>query len=115
MALTQMNPEEPEQSPWTFGLGDRLAKALSVASVTSIEMADYLGVSSNTIGNYTSGRTVPKKQTLRLWAMRTGAPLEWIETGVIPDDNAPDTGFSDLKHPGIGTITSITAWRERAS
>src|SRR5690606_1050724 len=47
MGITQMRPEEPERSPWAFGLGDRLAKALHVAEVTNMEMADYLGVSAN--------------------------------------------------------------------
>lgn len=85
-------------SKWSFGLPDRLAKALDVAGITNTEMAEYLGVSPNTIGNYTSGRTAPKKQTLRLWAMRTGAPLAWIETGAIneesPHPDGPDGGVS---------------------
>ena len=71
-----------------FGLPDRLNKALDVSGVSSTEMAEYLGVSRNTISNYINGRTVPKTQTLRLWAMRTGAPLEWLQTGEL-NEKAP--------------------------
>ncbi len=88
----------------SFGLPDRLAKALDVANVSSIEMADYLGVSRTTISNYTSGRTPVKKQTLRLWAMRTGIPLVWIETGEFGDDDPGDGGISGE------TDKKITVW-----
>ena len=64
-----------------FTRGDRMAKALEHSRVTVSEMADYLGVSRQTIGNWMHGRTQPSKGDLRLWAMRTGVPLEWIETG----------------------------------
>ena len=98
--------EERDDSPWVFGRGDRLAKALQVAHVATAEMADYLGVSPNTIGNYTSGRTEPKKQTLRVWAMRTGAPLEWLELGIVgPDGLEPPT--SSVKTRGLATVHPI--------
>lgn len=82
-----------------FGLSDRLNKALTVADVSSQEMADYLGVSRNTISNYINGRTLAKKQTLRLWAMRTGVPLVWLEHGILPTH---DGGVSqDLRYSGL--------------
>lgn len=104
MAITQLKPQEPEESPWTFGLGDRLHKALRVAGVSNADMADYLGVSPNTIGNYTSGRTEVKMQTLRLWAMRTGAPLEWLETGI-------ERPVNDPKPIVTAAITNLADWR----
>lgn len=64
----------------------RLALALEVSGVSVAEMAEHLGASTNTVGNYTSGRTNPKRPTLVLWAMKTGAPLEWIMTGIDPTD-----------------------------
>lgn len=73
-----------------FGQPDRLGKALDVSGTTSMEMAEYLGVTRTTISNYINGHTDPKKQTLRLWAMKTGVPLEWIETGELPTN--PDNG-----------------------
>ena len=79
-----------------WDIGDRLSKALKHAGVGTAVMAEYLGISRNTVGNYTSGRTVPDKRTLRLWAMRTGVPLEWLETGEVPDGDpqGPDGGVS---------------------
>ncbi|MFF7683117.1 helix-turn-helix domain-containing protein [Microbacterium sp. NPDC007973] len=72
-----------ETFPWAFDLGDRLDKALRVAGVSTAEMADTLDVSRNTIGNYTSGRTRPSRLQIREWAARTGAPVQWLETGMV--------------------------------
>lgn len=72
-----------------FGLGDRLSKALHVANVTSNDMAAELDVSRTTISNYLNGRTKPKGLYMRIWALKTGVPLEWLETGIFPE--APET------------------------
>jgi len=64
---------------WT--LGDRLGKSLDFAKLSVGEMADYLGISRNTVGNYLGDRTRIPQPTLTLWAMRTGVPKKWIETG----------------------------------
>lgn len=80
-----------------FGLGDRMAKALDVARVNGLEMAEYLSVSRQTIGNYTSGRTRPNRATLRMWALKTGVPLAWLETGYLPDSPSPKLSPSDYK------------------
>lgn len=87
MTESQIRGMIPE---WTEG--DRLAKALRFNKVGVGEMADYLGVSRNTIGNYTSGRTPVDKRTRMLWAMRTGVPVEWLEHGTGPEHNGPDDG-----------------------
>lgn len=102
------------QTKLSFGLPDRLAKALDVADITSIDMADYLGVSRTTISNYTHGRSPVKKQTLRLWALRTGVPLQWLETGLL---NAP-VGLGGLEPPAstveYGRLATVTAIRKVA-
>lgn len=54
----------------------RLRLALEVEDIGVQEMADYLGVERNSVSRWINGRTQPSKQTLRLWAMRTGVPLE---------------------------------------
>ena len=90
-----------------FGLGDRLSKALAVANINGLDMAEHLGVSRQTIGNYTSGRTRPNRATLRTWALKTGVPLSWIETGVIPDDDDPNLRPSDYKR-----VDSLADYRE---
>lgn len=78
---------------WTQG--DRLGKALRSQGITNQEMADYLGVSRNTITNYIHDNRKVPLGTLRLWAMRTGVPLAWLETGVAPteDDGGDGTAL----------------------
>ncbi len=66
-----------------FTQADRLRKSLHAADMTSQEMADYLGVNRNTVSRYINDERDPKRSILRLWAMRTGVPLEWIETGHV--------------------------------
>ena len=58
--------------------------ALRDADVTVQEMADYLDVGRNTVSRWINDRGVPGKQTMRLWALRTGVPLQWLETGQAP-------------------------------
>jgi transcriptional regulator with XRE-family HTH domain len=41
-------------------------------------MADYLGVSRQSVGNWMNGRIDPSLQTLRLWALRCGVNYEWL-------------------------------------
>lgn len=81
MANAERTTPQAPPSPWSFGLADRLEKALRVSDVSNAEMAAALDVSRNTVGNYTSGRTSPSKLQIKEWAIRTGAPLEWLLTG----------------------------------
>lgn len=67
-----------------FTLGDRLAKALAVANMSNQDMAEALDVSRNTVSNYINGNTHPKRLYLKEWAVRTGVPPEWLETGHVP-------------------------------
>ena len=75
-----------------FDLQDRLAKSLRVANVSVQEMADYLGVGRNTVGNYLAGRTRPSRSALIAIALRCGVPLEWLEHGTMPSDGPDDGG-----------------------
>lgn len=89
-----MSTMTSEGSIPTWDLGDRLGKSLKHAGVKVGEMAEYLGVSRNTVGNYTNGRTAPDRRTLLLWAMRTGVPFEWLQTGAADDGHTPDGGIT---------------------
>ena len=85
---------QPNEVVPTWTTGDRLGKALAHAGITVAAMADYLGVSRNTVGNYINDRTRVPRPTMMLWAMRTGVPLSWIEgddgpTGPTPPNNGP--------------------------
>lgn len=82
-------PSKDLKALLAFGLSDRLAKSLHVAGITNAEMAETLDVSANTVSNYINGNTKPRKLYLREWAVRTGVPLEWLETGQFPD--TPET------------------------
>ena len=89
--------KEHTESPWAFGMRHRLALALEVSGTSVHEMAEVLEVSPNTVGNYTSGRTTPKHATIAMWAMKTGAPIGWIKTGVDATENphqSPNGGQS---------------------
>lgn len=70
-----------------FSQGDRLRKSLQLSGISSQEMADYLEVSRNTISRWINDEREPNRTFVRLWSLRTGVPLAWIETGVVPEDN----------------------------
>lgn len=61
-----------------------MRKALRTSGVSAQQMADYLDVSRNTISNWINGRVTPSTQSVRLWAIRTGVPYEWLQNGVQP-------------------------------
>ena len=73
---------------WT--MGDRLGKSLDYAGISRNDMAVFLECSPNTVTNYTSDKTRVPGTVLRLWAMRTGVPREWLETGSSPFGTGPD-------------------------
>jgi transcriptional regulator with XRE-family HTH domain len=66
-----------------FDLADRLRRALRVSDVSVQEMSEYLGVSRGAVSTWINGRITPGRQTLRLFALRTGFPFEWLESGEV--------------------------------
>lgn len=72
---------------WTQG--DRLRKARSLTGLTSRQFAERLGVSLNTIVNAEGDKRKVRRITLLAWAMATGVPVEWLETGVVPPAGGP--------------------------
>lgn len=87
-----MSTAQPLPDDLSWDLADRLRKALRVSGVGVGEMATELAVSRNTVGNYINGHTEPNRATLRVWALRTGIPIEWILTGEIPGDDGDTPG-----------------------
>jgi transcriptional regulator with XRE-family HTH domain len=77
-----------------WDLADRMRKALRVSGVSAIEMSAYLGVSRNTISNWINGHTPPPTMSVRLWALRTGVPYEWLRGGEIAAQGS--TGSSNV-------------------
>lgn len=79
-----------------FDKADRMRRALRVAEVGVGEMADYLEVSRNTVTAWINGRNEPRRRDLAAFALRTGVPVVWLETGEAPHNGGapgvPPTG-----------------------
>lgn len=75
---------------WT--LGDRLRKARQSAGFEQADFAEATGIARGTIHNYEQDKTRPKRPYLLTWAMATGVPVEWLESG--------DTGRPIPPSPG---------------
>ena len=73
-----------------FDTADRMRKTLRSSGVGVSEIAEYLGVGRNTVSNWINGRNPASVQTLRLWALRTGVPFEWLATGESPRPEGPE-------------------------
>jgi len=72
-------------------------------------MVDYLDVSRNTVSRWVNGTGPIKKSMLRLWALKTGVPFTWLESGVITDDSpSPDGERTAEALPITKTIRSST-------
>lgn len=67
------------RTPPTWTLGDRIAKARSVAQNMSGEtLGKLLGVTKATVSNWEVGHSKPSLQQLELIEMNTGCPLWWL-------------------------------------
>ena len=76
-------------------LGWRLKMSLADDKLAAGEMADYLGVSRQTLSRWMNDAGAPPKRAyLMQWAIRTGVPLTWLETGETPDDGGGPGGLS---------------------
>ena len=75
-------------------MGWRLKMALGQVDMTVQQMAAELGVSRQTATSYVTDRATPKRAYLVMWALRTGVPLSWLETGIAPvTNNGGDDGL----------------------
>lgn len=75
-----------------------MRKALRQAGVAVSEMAEYLDVTRGSVSNWINGRVAPSVQTLRLWALRTGVPYEWLVTGEV---GPAGPGGAAVRHQGL--------------
>jgi transcriptional regulator with XRE-family HTH domain len=73
-------------------LADRLAKSLQVAGLSVAEMAAYMEVHRNSVGGWLNRRTEPRPANIRLWAIRTGVPYEWLRYGTWPEESEQVNG-----------------------
>lgn len=77
-----VNMEAGRVPQWS--LGDRLRKARESAGLNQAELAERLGVARMTVSRSESGSTEPMRVVVRAWALATGVPLMWLETGEAP-------------------------------
>jgi transcriptional regulator with XRE-family HTH domain len=89
--MSQQTGTEAAHIP-EWDTADRMRKALRTSRVSIEEMADYLGVSRRSVGNWINGRIEPSAQTVRLWALRTGVPYAWLCCGTEPGEPCPKVG-----------------------
>jgi transcriptional regulator with XRE-family HTH domain len=72
-------------------------------------MADYLGVARNTVSTWINGRIAPSKQTLRLWALRTGVDYEWLTAEMDPSPRGGAKAQVRAGSPLTRTRTHVSA------
>lgn len=85
--------------------GDRMRMALRHADVGVQEMADYLDVSRTSVSNWINDRRKPSRQTTRLWALRCGVDVTWLDTGRAPTmPSGPDEAGTP---PGTRTLNPL--------
>jgi transcriptional regulator with XRE-family HTH domain len=94
----------------------RLRWAMESANVEPEELAEILGVHPNTVLNYVAGRTRVKDGVIRLWAIRTGYPFEWLKTGVRsegPGDGGPVTNPATGREPCHASVHPLNVRARR--
>ena len=72
-----------------FDQGERMRKSLKVAGISVTAMAEYMGVARETVSTWLNGRNKPATAAVKLWALRTGAPYEWIVNGFVKQETPP--------------------------
>lgn len=75
---TYTGPPPRTNDELAMDLADRLNKSLRLSGISVQEMAQYLEVHRSTISTWLSGKNKPSPATLRLWAMRTNVPYQWL-------------------------------------
>lgn len=88
--------EDDQIPPWT--LGWRLQRALSWADMSAEEMSYELGVARSTVSRWCNDKAHPTRGYLKLWALRTRVPLNWLMQG----DSALPRGASISQPAGLG-------------
>lgn len=87
----------------------RLRIAREFAGLEQTELADLMSVTRSTISKAENGTGVPRRTTIKLWAMACGVPEQWILTGdeppSRPDD--PNSGLRIIRpNPRLGFLNA---------
>lgn len=91
---------------WTRG--DRFRKARQLTGLTTREFAEQIGVSQKTVTAAENDRTNVRKILLNAWSLKTGVPVEWLETGTT--GGSPEGGASVTRgYQGSRRLQSVAA------
>lgn len=82
MTAATNHPDDLRVVP-EWELCDRLTRSLRMVGLSSIEVAQFMGVTPTTVSRWINGRTKPSRAVLMIWADMTGVDLEWLETGAV--------------------------------
>lgn len=78
---------------WT--VGDRLRKARAAAHLSQSDFEALTGISRRSISAYEGDERAPRRPQLIAWAMATGVPLAWLESGTTnPRQDGPGGGVT---------------------
>jgi DNA-binding XRE family transcriptional regulator len=90
----------------------RLRIAREEASLEQGELADLIGVSRQSISAAESGKSEPRKITLNAWALATGVPVKWLETGFTTHHPKPGGGSSTSVGDLVSERSSVQSGQE---
>ncbi|BAD56317.1 helix-turn-helix transcriptional regulator [Nocardia farcinica] len=79
----------------------RFRIAREAAGMEQGELAKAIGVSRTSISNAELGKHTPRKIMVNAWAMATGVPVEWLETGRDPHSGGPNGGLESGALPHL--------------
>lgn len=85
-----MSAEQHERIP-VFTRGDRLRKARLTTGLSTREFAEQIGISQKSVNNAESDSHEVRRIVLNAWAMATGVPVKWLESGEAGDEEASMT------------------------
>jgi len=73
-------------------LRTRLREAREWRGLDQADIAKELGIGRTTVSNYESGVTEPKMLVINAWAVVTDVEVDWLKTGIDPEETGPDNG-----------------------
>lgn len=95
--LGAMTTQRYERIP-VFTPGDRLRKARELAGLDQGELSEATGISRSTVSHLELDKAPLKSSYVKLWAMATGVPPEWLATGGASTD--PGNGGASMTTDG---------------
>lgn len=87
-------------------MADRLRKAREAAGLDRAYLSQLTGLSLTTVSNYEHGHGNPRTSNLRLWALVTGVPIQWLKTGKAPSEDGADVRPEGFEPPTFWSVAA---------